>query len=258
MSLLEGTRAIIPLPRRIVGWFSCGNNSAVMSKLLVTLYPRDDVRIVRCVVKNEHADNDRFHDDVERWIGRPIERIASTKFADCWEVWEDRKYLSGIRGAPCTGEMKKVPRWTLEREWAPDFQAFGFSSDEQIRAVQFADNNPEVRLLNPLIDLGFTKPLCAEFVEGAGIILPILYIMGFVNNNCTLCVKATSPSYWARCRFYFPQEFARMAELSRRVGCRLTRIKGKRIFIDEIPLDFNWQKKDRSRAIECGVGCSIR
>ncbi len=240
---------------QIVGWFSCGNNSAVMSKLLLDQYPNDDVRIVRCVVDNEHPDNDRFHADVERWIGRPIERRASTEFKDCWEVWETRKYLSGIKGAPCTGAMKKAVRHEFEREWWPDFQAFGFSADEGQRAVKFKNNNPEIRLINPLAKAGITKPECALLVSGAGIALPTMYGLGFANNNCICCVKATSIVYWARCRFYFPEQFQRMAVLSRRLGCRLTRLKGVRIFIDEIPADFDWHKKDRSRAIECGVGC---
>lgn len=195
---------------KIVGWFSCGNNSAVMSKVLVDQYPNDDVRIVRCVVANEHTDNDRFHADVERWIGRPIYRLSSRTYEDCWQVWEARKYLSGIKGAPCAGEMKKAVRWEFERDWEPDFQAFGFSFDESVRAERFIRNNPEARLLRPLEDARITKPECAQLVEGAGIELPVMYRLGFKNNNCICCVKATSIVYWARCRHHFPEQFARM------------------------------------------------
>lgn len=240
---------------KIVGWFSCGNNSAVMSKLLVDLYPNDDVRIVRCVVENEHEDNDRFHTDVEGWIGRPIEKLHSLEFADCWDVWEKRKYISGIKGAPCTIEMKKAVRWRLEKEWQPDYQSFGFSLGETSRHERFLSGNPEVRLLSPLIDAKITKPDCALLIEGAGIELPVMYKLGFSNNNCIACAKATSIVYWARTRHYFPEQFARMDELSYRLGCRLTRLKGKRIFLRDIPPDFDWQKKDRSRDIECGVLC---
>ncbi len=240
---------------RIVGWFSCGNNSAVMSKRLVDAYPTDEVRIVRCVVPNEHPDNDRFHADVEHWIGRTIERRGSEKYADCWEVWEHRRYMSGIKGAPCTVEMKKAVRWALEREWKPDFQAFGFSADEKKRSDNFAADNFEIKLIRILETAGATKPMCAQIIAGAGIALPAMYGMGFSNNNCICCVKATSIVYWARCRHYFPEIFQRTAELARRLGVRLTRLKGVRIFIDEIPADFDWQKKDRSKAIECGVGC---
>jgi len=241
---------------KIVAWFSCGNNSAVAAKLASEIFLPDELRIVRCVVANEHADNDRFHTDVERWIGRPIERIQSEKYLDCWAVWEERKFLSGIKGAPCTAEMKKVPRWAFERVWAPDYQVFGFSSDEAKRADRFLALNPEVRLLRLLESEHITKPMCATLIEGAGIELPAMYRMGFSNNNCICCVKATSIVYWARSRHFFPVEFSRMAELSRRLGCRLTRLLGKRIFIDEIPLDFHWETKyDRNRA-ECGVLCT--
>lgn len=228
-----------------------------MAKLLVDAYPNDEIRIVRCVVNNEHPDNDRFHEDVERWIGRAIERRASTEFADCWEVWEKRRYISGIHGAPCTAEMKKAVRWVLEREWCPDYQAFGFSIDEAKRARQFEQNNPEVRLLRPLEDAGITKPMCAQLIEGAGIKPAAMYKLGFKNNNCRCCVKATSIVYWARSRHYFPAEFARISELSRRLGCRLTRLKGRRIFLDEMPLGIDWQKSDRSKAVECGVLCDL-
>jgi hypothetical protein len=240
---------------KIVVWFSCGNNSAVASLLTLDKYMLDDVRIIRCVVPNEHIDNDRFHADIERWINYPIERRGSTEYKDCWEVWERRKYISGIRGAPCTLEMKKAVRWAVEREWHPDFQVFGFSSDEKKRSDDFAERNPEVRMLSPLIDAGITKPMCAEFIAAAGITMAEMYKLGFSNNNCICCVKATSIFYWARSRHYFPVEFARISELSRRLGCRLTRIKGKRIFLDEMPVDIDWQKKDKSKQVVCGIGC---
>lgn len=241
------------MAKKIVVWFSCGNNSAVAAKLAVERLGGEDLRLVRCVVNNEHPDNDRFHADVERWIGRPIERAASAEYADCWDVWERRKYLSGPKGAPCTAAMKKAVRWEIERTWWPDYQVFGFSADEAKRATDFAARNPEVRLLNVLIDEGITKPQCAQLVEGAGIALPVLYGLGFKNNNCIGCVKATSPAYWANVRTHFPETFERMAELSRRLGCRLTRIKGKRVFIDEIPENF--KGADRSAPVDCGVLC---
>lgn len=239
--------------RRIAVWFSCGNNSAVAAKLATERFPDDELRIVRCVVNNEHSDNDRFHADVERWIGRPIERAASTEYADCWDVWERRKYMSGVAGAPCTAAMKKAVRWQIEREWSPDYQVFGFSSDETKRATKFSALNPEVRLLNVLIDAGISKPQCAQIIRDAGIALPVMYGLGFKNNNCIGCVKATSPAYWANVRAHFPGVFDRMAGMSRRLNCRLTRIKGKRVFIDEIPVDFTG--RDRSAPVECGVLC---
>jgi hypothetical protein len=67
--------------------------------------------------------------------------------------------------------------------------------------------------------------------------LPPLYALGFPNNNCIPCVKATSPAYWALMRKQFPEQFERMAKLSRELDVRLCRIDGERAFIDEIPAD---------------------
>jgi hypothetical protein len=75
-------------------------------------------------------------------------------------------------------------------------------------------------------------------VQRAGIKLPPMYAMGFQNNNCIPCVKATSPDYWALVRQQFPAEFERMAKLSRELDVRLCRIKDERRFIDEIPMDW--------------------
>jgi hypothetical protein len=74
-------------------------------------------------------------------------------------------------------------------------------------------------------------------LERAGIKPPVLYALGFHNNNCIPCVKATSPSYWALVRKHFPAQFLRMAELSRGLDVRLCRIDGERRFIDEIAED---------------------
>lgn len=239
---------------KIVGWFSNGIASAVACKLLLTERAADEIVIARCVLDNEHQDNWRFKSDCETWFGREIVDLRSDEFLDCFDVWETRRYIAGIKGAPCTTEMKKVVRWAFEREWHPDEQAFGYTVEERKRAANFRANNPDVRLLTPLIEAGFTKTRCAEIVAGAGIELPVMYRLGFSNNNCIGCAKATSIVYWARVRRHFPFEFERMAELSRRLGARLTRLEGKRIFLDEIPLDIDWRKKDREN-VECGVLC---
>ena len=36
---------------------------------------------------------------------------------------------------------------------------------------------------------------------------------------------------------HYPEKFARMAKLCRKLGARLARINNERVFIDEIPLD---------------------
>lgn len=236
----------------IVSWFSCGAASALASAIACDEYA--DVTVARCIVDNEHPDNERFHDDCEKWFGREILRLRSKDFADCWEVWEKRRYISGVKGAPCTVEMKKAVRWAFEQRFMPMAQVFGFTAEEKKRAERFRQQNPEVNLLTPLIDMELDKIDCMTVLGCREIAIPAMYQLGFSNNNCIGCAKATSIVYWARTRHYFPDKFARMAELSRRLGCRLTRLKGKRIFLDEIPADTNWRKKDKE-TVECGLLC---
>lgn len=236
----------------VVSWYSCGAASAV-SSAIVTALPIEVV-VARCLVANEHADNDRFAADCARWYGQPVINLKSEEYADCWDVWEKRKFIAGIHGAPCTIEMKKVPRWAFERENEISHHVFGFTYEEQKRADRFREQNPEVTLWTPLIDNKLTKADCFQLVEGAGIKRPVMYDLGFSNNNCICCGKATSIVYWARCRHYFPEQFNRMSDLSRRLGARLTRLKGKRIFLDEIPADIRWDKRDREN-VECGILC---
>ena len=66
--------------------------------------------------------------------------------------------------------------------------------------------------------------------------------LGFHNANCIPCVKATGPKYWALIRQHYPEQFNRMAKLSRELGVRLCQYKGRRIFIDELPA--NYKGKD--------------
>ena len=220
------------------------------------LYPEANVTIARCVVDNEHPDNDRFHADCEKWIGKEIKRFKSDKYVDCWDVWEKKKFLSGKTGAPCTIEMKKAVRWKYEQEFDPDFQVLGFSEEEQNRAERFRVNNPEVKTILPLIERGYTKPACQRVIVNVGIRLPRMYELGFKNNNCMGCVRASSPTYWARVRLNFPAYFTSMCELSRRLNSKLITLAGERIYLDELPEDVDYSAVDLDEEIECGILCS--
>jgi hypothetical protein len=81
-----------------------------------------------------------------------------------------------------------------------------------------------------------------------------MYREGFPNNNCIGCVKATSPTYWNHVRKLYPDIFLDRAKLSRELGVRLARVKGKRIFLDEL------KPTDKGRALkslnfDCGLFC---
>ena len=220
---------------RVVSWFSCGVASAVATKLALRDSP--EAVIAYCETGAEHPDNQRFLADCEKWFERPVERIRSGKYASTWEVFEKRRYLAGVEGALCTIELKVIPRLAFQRP--TDIHVFGYTADkpDADRAERLRANYPELTIRTPLIAHGVLKEACLAMVERAGIALPPLYALGFPNNNCIPCVKATSPAYWALVRKQFPEQFKRMAKLSRELDVRLCRIEGERAFIDEIPTD---------------------
>jgi len=238
--------------KRTVCWFSAGAASAVATKIML----RDDPNVVPvyCETGAEHPDNTRFIADCEAWFGVPVTRIKSDRYADTWDVWERRQYLAGIDGAPCTVEMKVIPR--LAWQQPTDAHVFGYTADanDVARAKRLRENYFELTIKTPLIDKGITKEAALAMIERAGILLPPMYALGFQNNNCIPCVKATSPAYWALIRQQFPDQFGRMAELARSLDVRLCRIEDERRFIDEIPQD--WPTTDPIQP-SCDFLCAI-
>lgn len=236
---------------RTVAWFSCGAASAVATKLALESWDgQGEFVIASCVVENEHPDNERFLKDCEKWYGKQILRLRSLKYKDCWEVWEKNRYLAGIAGAKCTTEMKKLVRQKFQK--ISDDQVFGFTIEEKKRAERFQQNNPEVSLKTPLINHGVTKKECFIRLQQAKIELPMMYRLGYQNNNCIGCVKGGA-GYWNKIRKDFPEVFARMAKLERELGARLTKHKNKRVFLDELPETAGRFQKETD--MECGLWC---
>ena len=234
---------------RVVSWFSCGAASAVATKI-----SKPDV-IAYCDTGAEDFDNLRFMGECEyKWFGTRVTILKSDKFDSTWDVWEKRKYISGIAGAPCTGELKIKPRLAFQRE--DDIHVFGYTADpnDVRRAQSLREHYPDLRVETPLIDKGLTKAACLAMIEKAGIKPPRVYAMGFPNANCIPCCKATSPAYWALVRKEFPLEFKRMSDLSRKYDVRMARVDGERAFIDEVPEN---QELTKPIAPECDFLCAL-
>lgn len=242
--------------KHIAVWFSCGAASAVAAKLALNKYGEaNKISIVNNPIKEEHEDNQRFLRDVEQWLGHEITFATRSKYPEqsCQDVWDDRKYMSGVAGAPCTMELKKISRQEWEHVHKPDYTVLGFTAEETKRADRFRLTERDT-LLTPLIDEGYNKQDCFNVLVEAGIDLPYIYKLGFPNANCIGCVKATSPTYWNLVRKEFPEVFDQRANTSRRIGCKLTYYKGKRMYLDELPVDAKGRKlKDYD--FECGIFC---
>jgi len=213
----------------------------------------DACLVVYCdTMATEHPDNERFFQDVQRWLGREIMRLRSDKYATVDEVFERTGYMAGIYGARCTVEMKKMPRFAFQDP--SDIHVFGLTAEETQRIQRMREANPELHLDFVLADAGYSKADCLQVVSDAGIALPVMYRLGYKNNNCLGCVKATSARYWNMIRRDFPDVFARRAQQSRALGVRLTRLYGERVFLDELPADY--MPSEPIENISCGPDCT--
>lgn len=240
----------------IVVWFSSGAASAVAAFLTVQEYGLwCRVRVVNNPVVEEDPDNLRFLRDVEEWLGISIEKAVNPDYpeASAQIVWERRKFMCATHGAPCTLLLKKRARENWEKENSVDWHVLGFTAEEEKRLQRFRGAERD-NTLGVLVDSGLTKEDCYKILKNHGIEPPAIYRRGYPNANCIGCVKATSPTYWNLVRRQDPEVFECRAEQSRRLGAKLVRYKGKRIFLDELPADAVGRPL-KSMDVECGVFC---
>ena len=241
----------------IAVWFSCGVASAVAAKKTIEKYGETHrILIVNNPVKNEHPDNLRFLADVENWLGQKIISATNNKYpnADITEVFDKVKYISGTSGAPCTRELKKEARYQFELKNYIDWHVLGFTVEEKGRYERFKKYE-RGNVIGVLIDENLTKNDCLKIIQDAGIKRPYIYELGFPNANCIGCVKSSSPTYWNLVRDKFPDVFEERNEQSKRIGCKLVKLKGKRIFLDELPTD---AKGGKIKTWDCGIFCDTK
>lgn len=241
-------------------WFSCGAASAVALKETLRRYgPTCTVRALNNPIAQEDEDNRRFLHDVEKWLGVTIVSVVNPKYptGDVEQIWDDAGYMSGVKGAPCTVKAKRQARQIWEVENPSDWMVMGFTAEEKSRHDNFVFSE-RANLLPVLIEAGLTKQDCAQVLVDAGVQLPAMYALDYPNANCPGCVKATSPTYWNHVRRQHPDVFAARAEQSRRLGVRLVRLKGQRIFLDELPDDAVGQPLRSVKMPECGIFCEER
>tara|TARA_R110002126_G_scaffold141449_1_gene286556 strand:+ start:68 stop:760 length:693 start_codon:yes stop_codon:yes gene_type:complete len=211
------------------------------------------VEVVYCHVKEEHPDNMRFLKDCEAWFGQPITILEDEKYhGSIFEVFLKRKYIVGVQGAPCTMFLKKEVRKKYEKPG--DVQVFGYTAEEEDRVERFMDANNDVKLWSVLVEKGLTKQDCLAIIDRAGIEIPVMYKLGYTNNNCVGCVKG-GLGYWNKIRVDFPDAFTKMAQTERLLGVKILKSKGERIYLDELPVGAGDYPSEVS--IECGIFCHM-
>lgn len=215
------------MSENVVSWFSAGCSSFIATYIL-----RDMIdRIVYIDIADQHPDSMRFVKDAQKLFGKPIEIVRPTKYTSVDDVIEHKRYVNGVAGAPCTLELKKRVRQEWERANLAGTITYiwGYDATERRRASRLENTMIEYRHLFPLIERGITKETAHAMCEQLGIKRPVMYDMGYQNNNCVGCVKG-GMGYWNAIRRDFPEVFNRRARQEREIGHSC--IKG--VFLDEL------------------------
>ncbi len=255
---------VVMKSNRIICWFSCGAASACATKLVLDSNDERkngrEIIIARNWIAEEHPDNDRFQADCEKWFGHPVIHVTNEKYeGSVFAVQDAVKFIKHRHGAPCTRLLKKDMRKAFQR--AGDIHVFGLHIGEETRIEDFLDDEPEINVWLPLVERGMTKQDCHEMVAAQGIEQPVMYRLGYNNNNCIGCVKGQK-GYWNKIRQDFPEAFERMAAQERKLGHSICKNEyrtpdGKRhsipVFLDELPPDAGNYKSEPS--IKCGIIC---
>jgi len=232
---------------KTVAWFSGGVSSFISIYLM-----KDEIdEIYYLDVKEQHEDTYRFLKDCEKAIGRKFTILKNEKTYSAMEIIRKRRYINGPSGAPCTGELKRKVRQHWEQTQDDLLRyVWGYDSEEKHRAERLLQTTPEYEHVFPLIDAMLTKDEVHGLLERLGIKRPLMYELGFRNNNCVGCVKG-GMGYWNMIRKHFPSRFYEMAALEREIGA--TCIKG--VYLDELDPD-RGRIEDEVMG-ECGILCEI-
>lgn len=212
---------------------------------------KDVDEIMYTHVIDQHPDSLRFLEDCEKLLGRTIEKIQSDKYKGVDDVIESTRCINTAFGAPCTKWLKKQVRRDWEAE-NPDHHTYvwGYDVNERHRADAIVEVLSDYDHEFPLIEKGLSKAECHGIADKLGLKRPVMYDMGYPNNNCIGCVKG-GMGYWNKIRIDFPEVFERRARQEREIGHSC--IKG--VFLDE--LDPNRGRMDLEIMEDCTIACQI-
>lgn len=203
-------------------------------------------------IKDQHPDSMRFIKDCEKVIGKEV-TILTPEYGDVDTACRIGGFINRPQiGAYCTKYLKKRVRkqWEYEHLSYNITYIWGFDAKEQHRAERTVDTYPQFHHEFPLIEKYLSKQDCHAILEKLGIKRPIMYDMGYPNNNCIGCVKG-GMGYWNKIRNDFPDVFTKRAKLERDLGCSC--ING--IYLDE--LEPNRGRMETEIFPDCSIMCYL-
>ena len=188
-----------------VCWISAGVSSFIAGYL-----ERDSIdKFIYIDVADQHPDSMRFIKDCEKALGKPIEILKSKYYETVDDVCRAKNCIKIQRSgyAPCTVDLKKAVRKEWEYKHMFDYDityVWGMDLTEKHRAERLKEGMFEFDHCFPLIDRNISKQdahgICAELAVKR----PLMYDLGYNNNNCIGCVKG-GMGYWNKIRVDFPK-----------------------------------------------------
>jgi hypothetical protein len=191
---------------------SGGLASFEVARRVLSRHQRSHVRLWFFDTLIEDEDLYRFLDDIERFLGIPIQRFMDGRTP--WDIFADERFIGNSRADLCSKHLKRL---LLEKEIKRHYQGlskpvlyFGldWSEEHRVRALKPHWEKKGYKVEFPLLEPPFLmRDDYISVVESLGIRPPRLYSLGFTHNNCGgACVKA-GISQWARLLDVFPERY---------------------------------------------------
>lgn len=166
------------------------------------------------------------------------------------------RFVNSAHGAKCTEVLKKRTRkkWESEHKDYALTYVWGMDLNEKRRADRLVEGMPQFKHEFPLIENGLSKQEAHGICARLGIKRPLMYDLGYSNNNCVGCVEGGA-GYWNKIRKDFPEVFADRAKMEREIGHSILHNQNGMIFLDE--LDPNAGRMEKEIMEDCSIFCQL-
>jgi hypothetical protein len=229
-----------------VCWISAGVSSFIAGYLA-----RQGIdKYIYIHIQDQHEDSMRFIKDCENVLEKQVE-VLQSKYLSVNNVIRQFRFINSPYGAKCTDILKKRVRKEWEsKQVEPITYYWGFDLSEKHRAEKLIEAMTGFNHRFPLIERQLTKQDAHAMCKKLNIKRPVMYDIGYQNNNCIGCVKG-GMGYWNKIRIDFPEVFKKMAKTERDINARCL----KQYYLDELPDDVG--RKQEPIVEECSIFCQL-
>ena len=113
----------------------------------------------------------------------------------------------------------------------------------------------------PCVEQGLSHEDCLAIIDRVGIVLPLMYRMGYPNANCKGCPKG-GQNYWQAIRADFPERFVQIKAIQEEIGpgANFLRFRsgpreGQRMSLAELPPGRGDMKQEPN--FHCSFFCDL-